>query len=346
LSLFILNVSLISIKFIRAQDIPPEQQQTFVYDVILWEDGPWESTEWTVFEVQPPFGSIYRGNFSSNAGGKIEVTVTGYHDKNITTEMFEDLNHIPYANIAFYDKDESGYALNFSISNVSMNEIGMILAYGFIGWNPGFQVSADWENQSQYALNKENLGYTEVDVEIFNQTSIITFKIRQLDGLGQLTILTYNKTNGILLEAYSEVALYRSHIRLQGMFPAPNLSLVGSDPNSSGNVSLSWNEISDATNYSIYRSDQKITELNQSVTKLNVVDLTTFDDTNLPSGIYYYAVVAHFGIVNSSLSNWIEVTVELPSGPINAIPGFELQAIFLGIALGLIIISRKRFFNK
>lgn len=205
--------------FASADDYPEEEQIQLVYDVLEWEEG----SLGTGIEWSYGFPPIYKGNFSSNVGGKIEVLITGYHEKNATYGAWEDLGNISYGDISIFRKIEGIYELNFTLSNISMNEMGNILVYGFFGWDPAFNISTDWETNALWALSKANTGFSEVDVLITNSSSTVKYDFKQLDNFKQMTTLIYNKSNGILLEAITSVGLYKSHIRLQGYTPSQQI---------------------------------------------------------------------------------------------------------------------------
>lgn len=201
--------------FGSADDYSEEERIQLVYDVLEWEEGPLGTgIEWSY-----GFPSIYKGNFSSNVGGKIEVLLTGYHEKNATYGAWENLGNISYGDISIFRKIEGNYELNFTLSNISMNEMGNILVYGFFGWDPAFNISTNWGKNAEWAVSKADNGFSEVDVLITTNSSIVVYDFKQLDNFEQMTTLVYNKTNGILLEAITSIGLYKSHIRLQGYIP-------------------------------------------------------------------------------------------------------------------------------
>jgi fibronectin type 3 domain-containing protein len=88
-------------------------------------------------------------------------------------------------------------------------------------------------------------------------------------------------------------------------------------PNLSRNVTLSWNGISGATEYYIYRSFQPIT--NENIHLLNAINSTTmlfYTDVLVPGGFYYYAVRAFNTTGFSAISNvqYIEIRY-VPQNP-------------------------------
>ncbi len=119
---------------------------------------------------------------------------------------------------------------------------------------------------------------------------------------------------------------------------APVLTPILPNPNSDGNVSLTWSAVNNATSYYIYRDTSPIITVNER-TPIGSTPLTNYIDMVLESGVYYYAIVARTGLTNSSLSNCEQVVVILQP----PIPGFELFWGILGI-LTIIVLgySKKR----
>jgi hypothetical protein len=222
----ILFIAFFSINFgtifgLGSETIPEEYQSRLKYDVLNWEDANGLGVSWTLYEAWPGTDTVYKGNVSTNVGGIISVNFTSYDVKNSTFESYENLNYVPYGDIAFFKKLGMNYIANMSLTNVSMNEIGMIIMLGYMGWDPAFQVSTDWKANSILALSKADTGYTTAEVMITNATGTVTYSFKQLTPIGpkQTTILTYDKHTGILLEAQTEFSQYKCHIRLQGYVP-------------------------------------------------------------------------------------------------------------------------------
>ena len=77
----------------------------------------------------------------------------------------------------------------------------------------------------------------------------------------------------------------------------------------SGQISLAWNTVPNATSYTLYRS---ATPAHGSTPYRTGLTGTTFTDTNLPAGTYYYQIVAN-GV--AGLSNETQTTVTAPAAP-------------------------------
>ncbi|MFX0101187.1 MAG: fibronectin type III domain-containing protein [Candidatus Hodarchaeota archaeon] len=99
------------------------------------------------------------------------------------------------------------------------------------------------------------------------------------------------------------------------------LSTIIPNPDSNGNITLDWSEVPFADNYTVYRNSTPITEINASLTTLGTTIITTYTDENLTEGTYYYVVVAHNQLGDSSISNCESVLVDLPA------PGAPVLAV-------------------
>ncbi len=138
-----------------------------------------------------------------------------------------------------------------------------------------------------------------------------------------------------------------------GYDPSPPLmSAIIPNPNTVGNVSITWSAVEGAVSYNVYRMPTAFSSLVGIEPIASVVN-TFFIDTNLPNGTYYYAVTAVNASGASILSNFQSVIViVILSSNINppnqaASPIWE-QAWFwsalgaIGTFLG-VIITRKRY---
>jgi len=129
-------------------------------------------------------------------------------------------------------------------------------------------------------------------------------------------------------------AMSYEYINIPGDF---TLTSTADDPDDDGDFDLTWTASSLANTYTIYQYDKFITEINGSLTILaaGVTDLT-YSLSGYTNGTYYFIVVA----VNSygeTLSNCIQIVVEIPPSEAGEpeIPGYNL----LFLSLMLIIVS-------
>ncbi len=81
---------------------------------------------------------------------------------------------------------------------------------------------------------------------------------------------------------------------------APTVSLITPNPDTDGSVEISWNSVSDATSYELYRNNVKIT----------TIASTLYIDSGLADGTYYYKVICVGVDGNSGYSITQSVTVQ------------------------------------
>ncbi|MEJ2248461.1 MAG: ABC transporter substrate-binding protein [Candidatus Lokiarchaeota archaeon] len=140
--------------------------------------------------------------------------------------------------------------------------------------------------------------------------------------------LWYEKSSGILLNgtfgAGDGLLPYSYKLRLmQTNDPSLNLQVPGAftlssdagHPDDDGNFTLSWTDSQYANNYTVYRYDKFITEINGSLIK--ITDQTynlNHSVTGYQSGIYYFIVEA-INENGETLSNCIEVIIIIEPPP-------------------------------
>ena len=86
------------------------------------------------------------------------------------------------------------------------------------------------------------------------------------------------------------------------------MSAIIPNPNTVGNVSITWSAVEGAVSYNVYRAPTAFSSLVGIEPIASVVN-TFFIDTNLPNGTYYYAVTAVNASGASILSNFQSVIV-------------------------------------
>ncbi|MFW9872869.1 MAG: ABC transporter substrate-binding protein, partial [Candidatus Thorarchaeota archaeon] len=100
-----------------------------------------------------------------------------------------------------------------------------------------------------------------------------------------------------------------------------DLSSDADNPDIDGKFNLIWNVSTGADNYSIYRNGSKITEINGTLVLIADQNATSpFTVTGLLNGEYYFVVVA-YNQYGSTLSNNVDVTVNILGEP----TGFEIS---------------------
>jgi hypothetical protein len=104
---------------------------------------------------------------------------------------------------------------------------------------------------------------------------------------------------------------YDNMVLMEGLTPnkpeAPVLNTIPS-PDADGTYSVSWNVVSDATQYELYRSTTSISDIGLHYPLYNGTS-NSFSEIDLPEGTYYYMVVATNSSGTSELSNEVQVTV-------------------------------------
>ena len=100
-------------------------------------------------------------------------------------------------------------------------------------------------------------------------------------------------------------------------------------PDTDGNFNLSWTTSVGADNYSIYRYNKPITQINGTLTEIAFQNATSpLLISGLSNGEYFFIIVAH-NQYNDTLSNDLIILIQLsgePTGP--EIPGYNLIIIF------------------
>ncbi len=119
----------------------------------------------------------------------------------------------------------------------------------------------------------------------------------------------------------------------------PELAPITPDPDADGIIELSWNAVTDAEMYYIYRDLLTITSV-MGLTPKYVVTETTYNDTLATNGTYYYVIVAGAAFGNSSISNFENITVAIPPKP-GGIPGFGLVYLVIGWLVLIYIVQRR-----
>ena len=91
---------------------------------------------------------------------------------------------------------------------------------------------------------------------------------------------------------------------------SPQLELITPNPSSTGDITLSWNTVTNAIKYHVYRSTSSFDTPSSLSPVATVTDLS-FEDSSLEDGTYYYGIVAGSHFLNSTLSNVVFVEVNI-----------------------------------
>ncbi|MFX1566989.1 MAG: FG-GAP-like repeat-containing protein [Promethearchaeota archaeon] len=125
---------------------------------------------------------------------------------------------------------------------------------------------------------------------------------------------------------------------------APSLDPIFPTISIDGMIDLNWNNILGARVYYIYRDNTIITDSEEASLIAQTTE-STFLDTILVNGIYYYVVIAGDFLSNSSISNCVEVTVEFQtSNSISTDPSFFV--VFTLFVLITVVVVKSKYNRK
>jgi hypothetical protein len=95
----------------------------------------------------------------------------------------------------------------------------------------------------------------------------------------------------------------------------PVLDVIDPNPSDNGSIILDWNDDAGVVNWTVIRHTSIIDETNINTVDIIAAGLTTstFTDTGLANGTYYYGVVAIDNIDYLYLSNIESVVVSIPA---------------------------------
>ena len=95
----------------------------------------------------------------------------------------------------------------------------------------------------------------------------------------------------------------------------PILNPITPNPSSTTTTILNWNQCANATKYYLFKSTSEITTIDGLIPHVFYdASIHTYTDVNWVNGTYFYAIIAGGLLLNSSLSNCENVTVEFTSG--------------------------------
>ncbi|MFX1569419.1 MAG: TIR domain-containing protein [Promethearchaeota archaeon] len=188
---------------------------------------------------------------------------------------------------------------------------------------------SDSDGADNYSIYRYNRSITEINESLTieaDQTATSPFPITGLlDGKYYFVAVAYNGT-GERLSNIVNVTVDR---------PGPGSFTLDTDadaPDKDGTFNLNWTASKNADNYSIYRYNRFITEINGSLTiEANQTATSPFPITGLSTGNYYFVVVA-YNETGETLSNNVNVTVGIPPGQFtlssDAVTPFDIDGIF------------------
>ena len=158
------------------------------------------------------------------------------------------------------------------------------------------------------------------------QTATTPFSMSLKKGEYYFRVVAYNETG-------ETMSLDDVHVSI----PGPNafsLDNNAGDPDTDGNFDLSWMDSERAVNYSVFRYHKRITSINESLTLISdQTTATTYHVTGLPNGKYYFAVAA-YNEMGYTLSNSVEIVVQISPLPIIFIVSISSLVGVASIGLG------------
>jgi fibronectin type 3 domain-containing protein len=180
--------------------------------------------------------------------------------------------------------------------------------------DPNGDITLDWNdvsNADNYTIYRYSSFITELNGSVETLDTVFTSTYTDFDldeGIYYYVVIATNGTGNSYISKCESV-----EVDLPGP-AAPFLEEITPNPDPNGDITLDWNDVSNADNYTIYRYSSFITELNGSVETLDTVFTSTYTDFDLDEGIYYYVVTATNETGTSEISNCKSIEVDLP-GP-------------------------------
>lgn len=158
----------------------------------------------------------------------------------------------------------------------------------------------------------------------------------ELDRYGNLHMVWFDGT--AFLGSSSDYDIFYNSF---GALPvSPDLAIINPNPTGNDEISLKWEELTDATEYHIFRSSEYIWKT-KTLTPIGASGSGEYTDTLPSDGTYYYVVVAENLYGNGSISECRSITYEVPSLseiliPVGIILGFSM------VIFAVLLIKRKK----
>ncbi|MHA1729982.1 MAG: hypothetical protein ACTSWY_14830, partial [Promethearchaeota archaeon] len=106
-------------------------------------------------------------------------------------------------------------------------------------------------------------------------------------------------------------------------------------PDDDGDINLSWNLVSGATSYNVYRYSSLITGINGSLTLVGSSVMNSISDLNQSNGTYYYVVIAINNYGESDPSNCEMVIVVINPSNSEIVQESLLTITWISVIIGL-----------
>jgi hypothetical protein len=146
---------------------------------------------------------------------------------------------------------------------------------------------------------------------IVNGTRVLS-DIAYTPGVIENIRITTGHTPGMGQGRFNDFTLYEG-TDYPDLPSVPTLSSISS-PDNDGNFTLSWNSVSGADEYHLYRHTSSFSTTS-GLSPIYQGSLTSYNEIDLPEGNYYYGVIALNSSGASGLSNIEHVVVDYPDPP-------------------------------
>lgn len=170
-----------------------------------------------------------------------------------------------------------------------------------------------------YTYNMEHDG-----TNLTNRINVLTLPItRKISGESYYMVIAYNESG----QKYSN--LLQVSIRIP---PGPfDLETNADDPDTDGSFDLEWSASNGVEYYTVYVSDDKITELTTD-TKIvsDGIKGQSISIFGLPTGDYFFAIIA-YNATGITFSNYVEISVDIEEVVATGLDPITLLFIILSI---------------
>jgi len=228
----------------------------------------------------------------------------------------------------FY-KNWNSTALTWSITEVVSTESTKTSLDPFIDVDSQGYVHIAWEDYTDYAGAGSDRDvfykYRDVKSKIWENTYVISTIETDIDFHPVVRVDTKGHVH-FVWQNFDDI-FYRKFIPAP---EAPVLSSILPDLSTTGDITLDWSSIPEATSYYIYKNQSYIWSV-EDLSPIASTSDTKYVDTVTVNGLYYYAIVARNINVNSSLSNVEHVEVEIYNTKLFSSLG--VSEFFVGIAI-------------
>ncbi|TFG21354.1 MAG: hypothetical protein EU529_13720 [Promethearchaeota archaeon] len=144
----------------------------------------------------------------------------------------------------------------------------------------------------------------------------------EVQGIEELNHTISGLTSGdyyYIVIAYNETGNTSSNCTQVSVRIPPkafNMFTDANDPDTDGNFNLTWSKSIGADNYSVYRSNNPISNLDNCIEVKSYITDLNYTVTGMKTGTYYFVIVA-YNATGFTLSDYVQVNVSIP---LNGLP--------------------------